>query len=52
MVELRAVEGCLDSLQEADLKQFSLIVLIDQPYPIVEKFDSFCRQNNIKFVIL
>ena len=50
MVELRAVDASLDTLDETFLRQFSLVILVDQPYQEVEKLDVLCRQNNIKFI--
>ncbi|CAD6189998.1 unnamed protein product [Caenorhabditis auriculariae] len=57
-VELNVVEKSLETQlnelnevgQEAFVRQFSLVVLIDQDYDLVNRVDKLCRQANVRFM--
>ena len=50
MVDFKALEMGVNDFKEEELKKYQLIILVDEPYDVVNKMDTFCRENRIRFM--
>lgn len=48
MVDFKVVEKGITDFADEDLKNYDLIILIDQPFDSIIGYNEFCRTNNIK----